>query len=111
MLSEKKSKFMGQAAAPFESEIDLGVFSKKSGNRLEKIFKASSAPRCMISFEVENVVAGSKKGDVHVEGAERDWESSEATPQGTVYTKRVHTSGSGGASGRRQGPKIHRVEG
>ncbi|MFS7946029.1 hypothetical protein Hanom_Chr06g00531211 [Helianthus anomalus] len=110
MLSEKKSKFMGQAAAPFESEIDLGVFSKKSGNHLEKISKASSAPRCMISF-VKNVIARSKKCNVHAEGAETNWESSEATPQRTVYTKRVHTSGSGGASGRRQGPKIHRVEG
>ncbi|MFS8023761.1 hypothetical protein Hanom_Chr16g01455331 [Helianthus anomalus] len=32
-------------AAPSELEIDLGVFSKKTGNRLEKIFKSSSAPR------------------------------------------------------------------
>ncbi|KAL9997740.1 hypothetical protein Hdeb2414_s0013g00409221 [Helianthus debilis subsp. tardiflorus] len=28
----------------FESETDLGVFSKKTGNHLEKIFKSSSAP-------------------------------------------------------------------
>ncbi|MFS7945310.1 hypothetical protein Hanom_Chr06g00522771 [Helianthus anomalus] len=35
LLSEKKSKFMGETVSLFESEIDLGVFSKKSGNRLE----------------------------------------------------------------------------
>ncbi|KAJ0826822.1 hypothetical protein HanRHA438_Chr17g0818621 [Helianthus annuus] len=37
MLSEKKSKSMGETVAPSESEIDLGVFSKKSVNRLEKL--------------------------------------------------------------------------
>ncbi|KAJ0525150.1 hypothetical protein HanHA300_Chr09g0308681 [Helianthus annuus] len=47
-LFEKKLKFMGKTVAPSESEVDLGVFSKKSGNLLEKIFKASSAPRGMI---------------------------------------------------------------
>ncbi|MFS8023013.1 hypothetical protein Hanom_Chr16g01446431 [Helianthus anomalus] len=41
----KKSKSMSPSAAPSESEIDLGVFSKKTGNRLEKILKSSSAPR------------------------------------------------------------------
>ncbi|KAJ0539206.1 hypothetical protein HanRHA438_Chr08g0354751 [Helianthus annuus] len=45
VLSEKKSKFMGPTAAPSESEVDLGVFSKKTGNCLEKIFKSSSAPQ------------------------------------------------------------------
>ncbi|KAJ0719512.1 hypothetical protein HanLR1_Chr08g0282581 [Helianthus annuus] len=50
VLSEKKSKFMGPTAAPSESEVDLGVFSKKTGNRLEKIFKSSSAPQGTISF-------------------------------------------------------------
>ncbi|MFS8017429.1 hypothetical protein Hanom_Chr15g01380281 [Helianthus anomalus] len=44
-LSQKKLKFMGETVAPSESEVDLVVFSKKYGNLLEKIFKASSAPR------------------------------------------------------------------
>ncbi|KAJ0786073.1 hypothetical protein HanOQP8_Chr02g0050921 [Helianthus annuus] len=49
-LSEKKSKFLKESTtAPSESEIDLGVFSKKTGNHLEKIFKSSSAPRGTIS--------------------------------------------------------------
>ncbi|KAL9998758.1 hypothetical protein Hdeb2414_s0525g00910741 [Helianthus debilis subsp. tardiflorus] len=150
---------MGPTAAPSESEIDLGVFSKKSGNCLEKIFKASFAPRSSSKFArsgskidiskitpptsppskpldlsppnpdpkgkgkeddvevdktervVENVVAGFGKDDVHAEGVETEWESSEATPQGIVYTKHVRSSGGGGASGSRQGPEIHRVEG
>ncbi|KAM0010128.1 hypothetical protein Hdeb2414_s0080g00780081 [Helianthus debilis subsp. tardiflorus] len=160
MLSEKKLKFMGEAATPSESEVDMGIFSKKSGNPLQKIFEASSAPRSSkfgrsgdkidvskitpptshpsSSFDfsppnpdpkgkgkeddaerdkteklVENVVGGVEveKGGVHVEGVETEWESSEATPQGTVHTKRIHTSRGGGASGSRQGPEIHRVEG
>ncbi|KAM0055576.1 hypothetical protein Hdeb2414_s0006g00207781 [Helianthus debilis subsp. tardiflorus] len=45
VLYEKKLKFMGETVAPSELEVDLGVFSKKSGNLLEKIFKVSSAPR------------------------------------------------------------------
>ncbi|KAL9991767.1 hypothetical protein Hdeb2414_s1257g00999881 [Helianthus debilis subsp. tardiflorus] len=52
LLSEKKSKFIGTTVAPSKSEIDLGVFRNKSSNRLEKIFKAYFAPRCMISFVV-----------------------------------------------------------
>ncbi|MFS7918376.1 hypothetical protein Hanom_Chr03g00200261 [Helianthus anomalus] len=45
-LAEKKSKFQNESTtAPSESEIDLGVFSKNTGNLLEKIFKSSSAPR------------------------------------------------------------------
>ncbi|KAJ0524679.1 hypothetical protein HanHA300_Chr09g0303291 [Helianthus annuus] len=46
----KKSKFQKETtSAPSESEIDFGVFSEKTGNHLEKIFKSVSAPRCMIS--------------------------------------------------------------
>ncbi|MFS7962329.1 hypothetical protein Hanom_Chr08g00725381 [Helianthus anomalus] len=141
VLSEKKSKFMGPTAAPSESEVDLGVFSKKTGNRLEKIFKSSSTPRASSrsarsgskidiskitpptsppsapldlspprpdpkgkgkedDVEVDlpervvgNVVAGAGRTDVHTEGVETEWESSEATPPGTVYTKRVRGSG------------------
>ncbi|KAJ0800052.1 hypothetical protein HanPI659440_Chr03g0098511 [Helianthus annuus] len=60
---------------------------------------------------VENVAAGAGKADVHAEGVETEWESSEATPPGTVYTKRLRGSGGGGASGCRKGPEFHRVEG
>ncbi|KAM0008273.1 hypothetical protein Hdeb2414_s0008g00294001 [Helianthus debilis subsp. tardiflorus] len=150
---------MGPSAAPLESKIDLGVFSKKTGNRLEKILKTSSAPRSSSKSAcsgskidiskitppasppskpldlspphpdpkgkgkeddvevdktkrvVENVVAGSGRDDVHAQGVETKWESSEATPQGTVYTKRVRSSGGGGASDSRHGLEFHRVEG
>ncbi|MFS7962635.1 hypothetical protein Hanom_Chr08g00728951 [Helianthus anomalus] len=45
-LSEKKSKLQKETTvAPSESEIDLGVFSVKTGNRLEKIFKSASDSR------------------------------------------------------------------
>ncbi|KAM0026151.1 hypothetical protein Hdeb2414_s0020g00554801 [Helianthus debilis subsp. tardiflorus] len=44
-LAEKKYKFQKEStAAPLESEIELGVFSEKTGNRLEKIFKSASPP-------------------------------------------------------------------
>ncbi|KAF5773998.1 hypothetical protein HanXRQr2_Chr13g0595181 [Helianthus annuus] len=53
-----------------------------------------------------------QEGGVHVEGAETDWKSSEATPQGTIYTRRGPPSpGGGGPSGSRQGPEFRRVEG
>ncbi|MFS7889138.1 hypothetical protein Hanom_Chr00s000003g01603391 [Helianthus anomalus] len=115
-------------AAPSESEIDLGVFSKNTGNHLEKIFKSASAP-CSSSKSahsrpkeddvkvdqtkrvVENVVAVSGRDEVHVEGVETEYESSEATPQGTIYTKRVRTSGGSGDSNDQQGPEFHRVKG
>ncbi|MFS8016374.1 hypothetical protein Hanom_Chr15g01367871 [Helianthus anomalus] len=43
-LAEKKSKLQKETiVASSESEIDLGVFSKKTGNRLDKIFKSVSA--------------------------------------------------------------------
>ncbi|MFS7947847.1 hypothetical protein Hanom_Chr06g00552991 [Helianthus anomalus] len=146
VLSEKKLKFMGETLAPSESEVDLGVFSKKSGNLPEKIFKSSSTPRynCLpftatsdksmhfgskidiskitpptspppVPFDVSpphpdpkgKGKEGNVEGDptkkvvqsvaadavvqergVRVEGAETDWESSEPTPQGIIYTKR-----------------------
>ncbi|KAJ0643034.1 hypothetical protein HanRHA438_Chr16g0788581 [Helianthus annuus] len=47
-LSEKKLKMMGETVAPSESEVDLGVFTRKLCNLLEKIFEASSLPRGMI---------------------------------------------------------------
>ncbi|MFS7921512.1 hypothetical protein Hanom_Chr03g00237621 [Helianthus anomalus] len=47
-LAEKKSKLQKETTvAPSEPEIDLGVFSAKAGNQLEKIFKSagSRAPK------------------------------------------------------------------
>ncbi|KAM0020385.1 hypothetical protein Hdeb2414_s0025g00666571 [Helianthus debilis subsp. tardiflorus] len=42
-LAEKKSKLQKETAtAPSESEIDLGVFSVKPGNLLEKMYKSGS---------------------------------------------------------------------
>ncbi|KAJ0431281.1 hypothetical protein HanIR_Chr17g0846701 [Helianthus annuus] len=41
-LTERKIKVMGQVAAPSESEVDLGVFAKKSGNILEELYEESS---------------------------------------------------------------------
>ncbi|MFS7996428.1 hypothetical protein Hanom_Chr12g01129871 [Helianthus anomalus] len=46
LLEDKKKELHAQketTAAPSEPEIDLGVFSKKTGNRLEKIFKSASS--------------------------------------------------------------------
>ncbi|KAJ0703892.1 hypothetical protein HanPI659440_Chr14g0556521 [Helianthus annuus] len=159
-LSQKKSKLMKEStAAPSESEIDFGVFSEKTGNRLEKIFKSSFTPRAssksvrsgrkidiskitppasppskpldlspprpdpkgkgkeddvevdQTEKVVENVAAGAGRDEVHAEGVETEVESSEATPQHTVYPKRVRGSGGGGTSGTHQSPEFHRVHG
>ncbi|KAJ0442802.1 hypothetical protein HanRHA438_Chr16g0760311 [Helianthus annuus] len=115
-LAEKKSKLQKETtAAPSESEIDLGVSSKKTGNRLEKIFKSASGSRGMISSVVgkvlEDVAAGAGRDESHAEGVETEVESSEATPQGTIYTKRVRSSGGGGTSGVPQSLEFHRVQG
>ncbi|MFS7921998.1 hypothetical protein Hanom_Chr03g00243471 [Helianthus anomalus] len=63
---------------------------------------------------IPNVAPGVviREGDPRVERAETDWESSKATPQGTIYTRRgPSTPGGGGHSGSRQGPKFRKVEG
>ncbi|KAM0064469.1 hypothetical protein Hdeb2414_s0003g00103291 [Helianthus debilis subsp. tardiflorus] len=45
-LAEKKSKFQKETTtAPSESEVDLGVFSAKAGNLLEKMYKSASGSR------------------------------------------------------------------
>ncbi|MFS7963131.1 hypothetical protein Hanom_Chr08g00734541 [Helianthus anomalus] len=44
-LSKKKLKVMGQTVAPSDNEVDLGVFAKKSGNLLERIYEASAQPK------------------------------------------------------------------
>ncbi|KAM0067513.1 hypothetical protein Hdeb2414_s0002g00062161 [Helianthus debilis subsp. tardiflorus] len=64
---------------------------------------------------MEDVAAGARRDEAHVEAVEAveavetEVESSEATPQGTIYTKRVRGSGGGGASGTHQSPEFHRV--
>ncbi|MFS7961399.1 hypothetical protein Hanom_Chr08g00714541 [Helianthus anomalus] len=113
---------------------------KKTGNRLEKIFKSFSAPRASSKSAhfgpkidiskitlaasppskhldlsplhpdpkgngkeddvevdqtervVENIAVGSGRDEVHAEGVETEYESSVATHQDTVYTKRVRGS-------------------
>ncbi|KAJ0668957.1 hypothetical protein HanPI659440_Chr17g0695561 [Helianthus annuus] len=53
-----------------------------------------------------------QEGGMRVEGAKTDWESSEATLQGTIYTRRgPPTPGGGGPSGSWQGLEFRRVEG
>ncbi|KAJ0633696.1 hypothetical protein HanLR1_Chr17g0679801 [Helianthus annuus] len=53
-----------------------------------------------------------QEGGMRVEGAKTDWESSEATLQGTIYTRRgPPTPGGGGPSGSGQGLEFRRVEG
>ncbi|KAJ0858565.1 hypothetical protein HanRHA438_Chr13g0602401 [Helianthus annuus] len=45
-LAEKKSKLQKDTAtAPSELEVDLGVFSAKAGNLLEKVYKSASGSR------------------------------------------------------------------
>ncbi|MFS7938066.1 hypothetical protein Hanom_Chr05g00435131 [Helianthus anomalus] len=60
---------------------------------------------------VEDVAAGAGRGETHVEGVETEVESSEATPRGTIYTKRVSDSGGGGTSGIHHSPEYTRVQG
>ncbi|MFS8034490.1 hypothetical protein Hanom_Chr17g01581731 [Helianthus anomalus] len=60
---------------------------------------------------MEDVVAGARRDEAHVEGVETEVESSEATPQGTIYTKRVRGSGGRGTSGTHQSPEFHRIQG
>ncbi|KAJ0603773.1 hypothetical protein HanHA300_Chr02g0042091 [Helianthus annuus] len=180
-LRRKKSKLQKETPpAPSESEIDLGVFSAKRGNLLEKIYTASGSQgtrffvcmSCSLPFflvfdyhacpvagvksskgarkveiskitpptsppsrtfdlspphadpgekrkeedvEVEQVgeggVAGAGGGDGHGGGVDTEVESSEATPRHTIYTKRVRSSGEGGASGTHHSPEYEHVQG
>ncbi|MFS7937868.1 hypothetical protein Hanom_Chr05g00432821 [Helianthus anomalus] len=54
-LSEKKRKVMGHIVAPFDSDVDLGVFTKKSGNLLEQIYEASSQKK-RLDFQIVTLV-------------------------------------------------------
>ncbi|KAF5758972.1 hypothetical protein HanXRQr2_Chr16g0735591 [Helianthus annuus] len=141
-LAEKKSRFQKETTtAPSESEVDLGVFSAKPGNLLEKMYKSASGSRGLKpgkgarkvdvskitpptsppsrtfdqspphadpgekrkedDVEVEQVgeggSAGAGGGDGRGGGVDTEVESSEATPRHTIYTKRVRSSGEGGA--------------
>ncbi|KAJ0955844.1 hypothetical protein HanPSC8_Chr01g0007601 [Helianthus annuus] len=131
-LAERISKLQKETtAAPSESEIDLGVFSVKAGNRLENIFKSASCSRAPKSgrsvrkIDISKITPPTsppskpldlspprpdskgkgKKDDVEVE------QSSEATPRGTIYTKRMSGSGGGGTSGVHRSPEYTRVQG
>ncbi|MFS7935154.1 hypothetical protein Hanom_Chr05g00400121 [Helianthus anomalus] len=65
--------------------------------------------------EVEKVgeggAAGAGAGDGRGGGVDTEVESSEATPRHTIYTKRVWSSGEGGASGTHHRPEYERVQG
>ncbi|MFS7966186.1 hypothetical protein Hanom_Chr09g00770891 [Helianthus anomalus] len=140
-LAEKKSKFQKETVAPSDSEIDLGLFSEKTGNRLEKIFKSASGSRAPKSgrsvrkIDISKITLSTsppskpldlsptrsdpkEKGkeddveeEIHAEGVETEVESSEATPQGIIYTKRVRGYEGSGASDTHQSPEYHRVQG
>ncbi|MFS7925711.1 hypothetical protein Hanom_Chr04g00288271 [Helianthus anomalus] len=105
-LAAKKSKLqMETPPAPSESEIDMGVFSAKRGNLLEKIFAASGSKVGEGGGNARGV------GDAGAGGDDVQEESSEATPQHTVYTKFVRDSGQGGASGTHRSPEYEHVQG
>ncbi|MFS7911587.1 hypothetical protein Hanom_Chr02g00119911 [Helianthus anomalus] len=93
---------MGQVAAPSESEVDLGVFAKKPGNILEKLYEESSKRKDLKGKGPEEVTDNASTEKVpppiiprvviqeRTEGLETDAKSSEATlPQGTRYTRRT----------------------
>ncbi|KAM0031334.1 hypothetical protein Hdeb2414_s0017g00507631 [Helianthus debilis subsp. tardiflorus] len=89
----------------------MGVFSAKRGNLLEKIFVASGSQG--------DVGAGGGGGGAGVgvgagvgaSGDDVQEESSEATPQHTIYTKVVRGSGQGGASRTHHSPEYEHVQG
>ncbi|MFS8003789.1 hypothetical protein Hanom_Chr13g01218021 [Helianthus anomalus] len=135
-LAAKKSKLQKDTPpAPSQSEIDLGVFSAKRGNLLEKIYitPPTSPPSRTFGLSPSHVDRGKRKeDDVEVEhvvdcggdargagdtgaggggGDDVQEESSEATPQHTIYTKVVRGSGLGGASGTHHSPEYKHVQG
>ncbi|MFS7991977.1 hypothetical protein Hanom_Chr12g01076941 [Helianthus anomalus] len=117
-LAEKKSKLQKETAtAPSESEIDLGVFSVKLGNLLEKMFSLVLVPEkgkwddVEVEHMEENVAADLVGDEGRKDGVETEVESSETTPNATIYTKRLPSAGGGGTSGTRQSPEYQHVEG
>ncbi|KAM0032429.1 hypothetical protein Hdeb2414_s0016g00474911 [Helianthus debilis subsp. tardiflorus] len=139
-LAAKKAKLQKEAPpAPSESKIDLGVFTAKHGNLLEKVFVASRShgvksskgvlkvdvskitpplPRHpeLLEDEVEQVEIVAENvadagGDERGGGVDIEVESSEATPRHTIYTRRPPGSGGGGSSGVRRSPEYKQVQG
>ncbi|KAJ0601742.1 hypothetical protein HanPSC8_Chr03g0117801 [Helianthus annuus] len=109
--SRKKSKLQKETtAAPSESEIDFGVLVRRPVIGWKNYSSLLLVPE--VGNVVEDVVAGAGRGGAYAEGVEIEVESSEATPrQGAIYTKRVRSSGGGGASGTRQSPEFQHVQG
>ncbi|MFS7962613.1 hypothetical protein Hanom_Chr08g00728691 [Helianthus anomalus] len=130
-LAAKKSKLQKETPpAPSESEIDLGVFSAKRANFLEKIYAASGSQEPPSDSrgkekkdeveQVENVtknIAGASGdgdgdgGDGRGEGVDTEAESSGATPRHTIYTKRPSGSRGGGTLGVHLSPEFEHVQG
>ncbi|KAJ0789429.1 hypothetical protein HanPI659440_Chr05g0203461 [Helianthus annuus] len=117
-LAEKKSRSQKETtAAPSESEVDLGVFSAKPRNLLEKIYKSASGSRGTQVGEGGAVGIGGVAGAVdggdggRGGGVDVGVESSEATPHHTIYTKVVRGSGEGGASRTHHSPEYEHVQG
>ncbi|MFS7962939.1 hypothetical protein Hanom_Chr08g00732351 [Helianthus anomalus] len=139
-LAPRKSKLQKETPpTPSELEINMGVFSAKRGNLLEKIYVASGsqgakpgkAPRKIDISKITPptsppsrtvdlsplqvgeggtaVVGGDVGGDGLGEGVDTEAESSEATPRHTIYTKRPPGSG-GGASGVPRSPEYENVQ-
>ncbi|MFS7935160.1 hypothetical protein Hanom_Chr05g00400181 [Helianthus anomalus] len=91
-LAAKKSKLQKEATtAPSDSEVDLGVFSAKPSNLLEKIYAASGSREDNV--EVEQVGEGGAAGAGSGDGR-----------GGCVDTE-------GGASGTHHRPEYERVHG
>ncbi|MFS7946821.1 hypothetical protein Hanom_Chr06g00540831 [Helianthus anomalus] len=135
-IAAKKSKLQKETPpAPSESEIDMGVFSAKRGNVLEKIYFASAPQGKGFALEFWFVLPpedlGEKEKQVHVKveqvregggdgvgacddggdgrgkGVDTEAESSEATHHLTIYTRRPPASGDGATSGI---PRSHEFE-
>ncbi|MFS7939165.1 hypothetical protein Hanom_Chr05g00448531 [Helianthus anomalus] len=94
-------------SSPSESEVDLGVLSAKPGNLLEKIYAASGSRGTKFSGGSTGAGGDDNRGG----GVDAEVESSEATLRHTTYTKRVRSSGEGGASGTHHSPEYEHVQG
>ncbi|MFS7953338.1 hypothetical protein Hanom_Chr07g00617341 [Helianthus anomalus] len=135
-LAEKKSKFQKETiSAPLESEIDLGVFSEKTRNRLENIFKSASVPRASSKsthsgsrIDISKITPPASPPSKHLDlspprpDPKGKWKDDDVEVQqtekvaanvaaDTVYTKCVRGSTGGYASGTHQSPEFHRVQG
>ncbi|MFS7989798.1 hypothetical protein Hanom_Chr11g01051091 [Helianthus anomalus] len=120
-LTTKRAKLQKEAPpAPSESEIDMGVFTTKHGNLLEKIFVASGSHGTMDDVEIEQVGvggaagaggdAGGAGGGVQGKGVDTEAKSSEATPRHTIYTRRPPGSAGGATSGLPRSPEYENIQ-